>query len=138
MTASSWESLAVQIPVVLVFSGVIYLIIKMFLSHMSASESRSQVFIEQQRQKNDEAVGDLAVIQKQSMERLTDIVCDKVGVNSDLINRLRLESVSHDAFVRTSFRERFGAAIVADAERSAREAESALRNEVDMQKAEHK
>lgn len=126
MTASTWESLAIQIPVVLVFSGVIYLIIKMFLAHITISETRSQAFIEQQRAKNDEAVGDLAVITRQSMERLTDMLCEKVDNNADMLSRLRIENAAHDAFVRTSFRERFGASVSGQAEKSANEAASLM------------
>ncbi|MHB9032340.1 MAG: hypothetical protein ACYC6L_04745 [Anaerolineae bacterium] len=134
MTPASWESLAIQIPVVLVFSGVIYLIIKMFLAHITISETRSQAFIEQQRAKNDEAVGDLALIQKQSMERLTDLLCDKVESNGQMLNKIRIENAAHDAFVRTSFRERFGAAVSSQAERSANEEANRMTNQIEQER----
>lgn len=134
MTPVGWENLAIQIPVVLVFSGVIYLVIKMFLAHITSSETRSQNFIEQQRAKNDEAVGDLAVIQKQSMERLTDILCEKVETNGQMLARLRIEAAGHDAFVRTSFKERFSQGTVTNANRTANEAEVKMGNQIEQEK----
>ncbi|MHB9031929.1 MAG: hypothetical protein ACYC6L_02665 [Anaerolineae bacterium] len=134
MTPASWEILAIQIPVVLVFSGVIYLIIKMFLAHINASETRSQAFIEQQRMKNDEAVGDLAAITKQSMERLTDILCDKVENVDSAVAKLRIENAAHDIFVKTSFRERFGVTVADNAQRSANEEANRMSNQVEQER----
>jgi hypothetical protein len=121
MGEQAWLQLAIQIPVVLVFSGVMYLIIKMFLSHISQSESRSQAFIEQQRIKNDEAVGSFALMTRQSVERLTDTLCEKLDYSTRSIDKLRIENAAHDVFVKTSFKERFGSAVADNAQRSADE-----------------
>jgi len=133
---NAWLQLAIQIPVVLVFSGVMYLIIKMFLTHISQSESRSQTFIEQQREKNDEAVSDLAVITRQSMERLTDVLCTKIEHIDTAVSTMRVLDSSHDAFVRTSFRERFGPAVADNADRDATEAELRTAREIERERKE--
>jgi hypothetical protein len=121
MSEPVWMQLAIQIPVVLVFSVALGYIIKMFLAHIASSEERSKAFIKEQREANNKAVNDLAEVTRASMERLTDSLCSKVDILDDGIYRLRIESASHDAFVKTSFRERFGSAVADNAQRSADE-----------------
>jgi len=84
-----------------------------FLKHLDDSEIRSKTFIKEQREENNQALRDL-----------TERMCEQFDHMDKRLDMLTVLDVSHDAFVRTSFGERFGREPMARAEQVAKEAET--------------
>ena len=141
-----WLSLAIQIPVVLLFCIFMGYIVRLFLSHIDAQEERSRLFIKEQREANNAsviqitnthaeavkalalqnavAVREVAAEHKTAMERLTDGIRDDLNGIAVCLSDINAQSVGHDAFVRTAFKERFGMATMGNAEAAAQVAEA--------------
>ena len=113
-----WLSLAIQIPVVLLFCIFMGYIVKLFLAHATESEDRSRAFIKEQRDSNNEALKDMAAAHRDTLERLTDSLSKELVCIVDKLQDMSERHVGHDAFVRTAFRERFGAAAMINAEQA--------------------
>lgn len=129
ITADVWVSLAIQIPVVLLFCVFMGYIVKLFLDHINASEARAQTFIKEQRESNNAVIKALGEDNREALKEMsqafreeTNTICGKLG------ELLQIE-VGHDAFVRTSFKERFGATITGQAEQASLEAQSKIQRE---------
>lgn len=109
MTPATWESLAIQIPVVLVFSAIVYVIIKMFLAHIEESDRRTQAFLDIQQKKSDATIAVLTESHKQSLQRITDSLCAKLNITEQSISQLRIEMAGHDAFVQSTIKNHISA-----------------------------
>ena len=125
MGEGAWESLAIQIPVVLVFCLFMGFIVKLFLKHISDQEERYRNFVKEQREANNDAVKDLASTQQTALERLADTMAAQLRCITEQMRELSHDAVSHDAFVRTAFKERFGMATMTSAEQAGEEARRA-------------
>jgi hypothetical protein len=112
MPESSWLNLAIQIPVVVNFAYVMLKMQDRFLTHLHEAETRSEMFIREQREAN-----------VASLRDLTDRMCEQLDSINVRLDSHMVASASHDAFVKTSFQERFGPAVTARAEQAAKEAE---------------
>ena len=119
MDAQAWISVAVQIPVVVVFSFIVFTMLRMFLEHIDKSEVRYQNFIKNQADESGAAIRELATTTRVAIERLTDSMADDMHCISNRLNELVILDVAHDAFVKTSFKERFGKEAVVKAEEAA-------------------
>jgi hypothetical protein len=127
-------TLASELPALVLFSIVIFAMLRAFLQHLKEQSAISQQFIKEQREENNEAtrvlaetnaaaVKDLTTAQNVALTRLSDTLCAQVARVSDGLHALTILNVGHDAFVRTSFRERFGPAATEKAQRDAEAAE---------------
>jgi len=116
MPETSWASLAIQIPIVVLFSYVMLRTQDRFLKHLDDAEQRSKTFIKEQREENNKA-----------LENLTVRMCEQFDAVDKRLDTLIMMDVSHDAFVRTSFKERFGKEVADEADRAAKEAMEARR-----------
>jgi hypothetical protein len=114
-----WLSLAIQIPVVLLFCIFMGYIVKLFLAHATEQEERSRAFIKEQRESNNEAIKDMAAAHRDTLERLTDSLSQELSCLADKLQDMSEKHAGHDAFVRTAFRERFGMATMTNAEQAA-------------------
>lgn len=111
MPEGSWINLAIQIPIVVLFAYVMLKMQDTFLNHLKASDERAKTFITEQRLESNAALKDL-----------TDRMCQQFDSVDKRLDALMLLDVAHDAFVRTSFLERFGKPTTDRAEQAAREA----------------
>ena len=112
MPEVSWVNLVAQLPVVGLFAYVMLKMQDRFLNHLDENETRFQTFIKEQREENNRA-----------LTNLTERMCEQFDQLDRRLDNMMILDVSHDAFVRTSFRERFGPVIAGKAEQVAKEAE---------------
>jgi hypothetical protein len=113
MPEASWINLAIQIPIVVLFAYVMLRMQDRFLKHLDDNEMRSKTFIKEQREENNQALRDL-----------TERMCEQFDQMDKRLDMLTVLDVSHDAFVRASFGERFGPATMARAEQASKDAEA--------------
>jgi hypothetical protein len=126
-------TLANELPALVLFSIVIFAMLRAFLQHLKEQSAISQAFIKEQREENNDAtralaesnataVKDLTKVQNEALTHMSDSLCAEVSRVVASLHALTILNVGHDAFVRTSFRERLGAQA---ADRAQREAEAA-------------
>ena len=129
-----FQSLAREFPSLALFSVVMFVTIKMFLDHLKNQESSSRQFIKEQREANNAAISSLAeknaaaireltTDQRASIDKWSSALCADLDKLAAGVHELILIEVGHDAFVRTSFKERFGPAVTDRAEQAAKAAE---------------
>ena len=136
MATEILDKIAGELPALVLFSIVIFAMLRAFLLHLKEQSAISQEFIREQREENNEAtrllaeanataVRELTASQSQAITHMSDTLCAQIARVTDGLHALTILNVGHDAFVRTSFRERFGPQIVDRAEQAAEAAEVA-------------
>lgn len=130
MSPDTWLSLAIQIPVVALFAIIVLKIQDVFLKHIEKQEAGSRQFIKEQREANNVSVRELSKDNKEALKALTDEMTTQLRCVSDRLEDIEVQGASHDSYMRSVFRERFGPPVIAEAERSAREAAQARAQEL--------
>jgi hypothetical protein len=130
------NTLATEVPSLALFAVALIIVVRAFLAHIKELTDSSQAFLKSQREAYDmaakelanasaQAVRDLSAAQNQALTHLSDTMCAQMAKVTEGLNDLTVLSVSHDAFVRASFKERFGLAANERAQRAADAAEVA-------------
>ena len=123
MPSDQIMTLLFQVPLVGVFCVIVFVMLKMFLSHLKDQSAESRSFIKEQREANNTALQTMATEHRAGLEGLTKAVCQELETISAKLSAVHLLEVGHDAFVRVSFRERFGMTAMGNAEQAATAAE---------------
>jgi hypothetical protein len=128
------QTLAKELPALVLFAGVMFVTIKAFLDYLKSQEADSRQFIKEQREANNQAISqladkhaaairDLMNDQRATIDKWSSSLCADLDKLAAGVHELILIEVGHDAFVRTSFKERFGPATAERAEEAAKAAE---------------
>ena len=136
MATEILDKIAGELPALVLFSIVIFAMLRAFLLHLKEQSAISQEFIREQREENNEAtrllaeanataVRELTASQSQAITHMSDTLCAQIARVTDGLHALTVLNVGHDAFVRTSFRERFGSPVADHAQHAAEAAEVA-------------
>jgi UDP-2,3-diacylglucosamine pyrophosphatase LpxH len=128
------QTLAKELPALVLFAAVMFITVKLFLDHLTKQEETSRQFIKEQREANNQAISlladkhsaairDLMNDQRATIDKWSSSLCADLDKLAAGVHELILIEVGHDAFVRTSFKERFGPATTERAEEAAKSAE---------------